>query len=1017
MDRIWEFFEQMDEMVYAADLETHALVYMNAYLRAAMGFQSHQEYLDKPCYQILQGSAVPCTFCNNDDLNALKPGEFRSWTHSNPVLGKQFLIKDSVVISQGRKYRVEIAIDMNSDTACSASYYYSRSESILNDCMKRIVSDTDPEVSLQNMLAYIGKIFSCSRVFLFEIIGGWGMKNTYEWCAEQDNAQKEHLQDVPLETFRWLKDPLTRNEVVVIRDLEKLRAEHTETYDLLKPQPGGALALSAIKVDGEIVGLVGADHPDQKMLQMLASILNVISYFASNLLRRRDMFVRLNELSYHDQLTGALNRHALAEQYQEISTETMGVLYCDITGLKQINDSLGHEAGDQAICRCYELICQAVGDVPVYRAGGDEFIALCANTGQEDFQKTVDRLRELVRQDQCHIAVGYAWSNEHPMQLERLITQADQVMYEDKREYYQKNCRLPGVDRRKATGPRKDGSQSAFQIFLQTAYCDVESLFQSVAQNNESSYFYLGDMQKDLFYISDNLRDDFGFPGNLVSGFLQAWARRITTPEFRDLFWQDISAMLREKRSVHRLRYQVRDVREENLWIRSFGIMKWNEDKSAPVFFSGRVTHQDKNFVVDPTSNFPREQASFSQLNELRRQGTKTLVIGFGLNGITEINSTKGRSYGDRLLKKVADNLMEKLSWKMTFYRLEGMRSMAIVHPICCSEGPQALVSQIREEIQKVYQSMGISVRNVCSVGLMEYPYEDFTPEDLIEILLSLIRVAKQDPKQLYVDYSVQNMQRVRKLSNMTLAIIRDVYNDMENFHVMVQPVISARSGRVVGGEVLLRWTFAGERISPEIFVPILEKENLIHTAGRWVFQQAVQAIQRIQPYAPKFCLSFNVSLQQLSDAYFVEFIEHTLKKCQVSGENLVAEITESSLDEEPEKLDHFVSACKKLGLLIALDDFGSGYSSLRMILQYPYSIIKLDRSLVEEMTESEQKMNFIRSIIYACHQFGKTVCMEGVERMEQKEIILDVGCDLIQGYYYYRPMELPELYNLLGEP
>ena len=115
--------------------------------------------------------------------------------------------------------------------------------------------------------------------------------------------------------------------------------------------------------------------------------------------------------------------------------------------------------------------------------------------------------------------------------------------------------------------------------------------------------------------------------------------------------------------------------------------------------------------------------------------------------------------------------------------------------------------------------------------------------------------------------------------------------------------------------------------------------------------------------------------------------------------------------------MDHFVSACKKLGLLIALDDFGSGYSSLRMILQYPYSIIKLDRSLVEEMTESEQKMNFIRSIVYACHQFGKTVCMEGVERMEQKEIILDVGCDLIQGYYYYRPMELPELYNLLGEP
>ena len=1016
MDQVWEFFEKMDEMVYAADLETHELVYMNAHLRAAMGFQSHQDYLGKPCHQILQGGEVPCSFCNNDALYALQPGEFLSWTHSNPVLGKRFLIKDSVVVSQGRKYWVELAIDMDSSTACNATYYYSRSESILNDCMKQVVADTDPEVSIEKMLAYIGQTFSCRRTYIFEAIGGWGLKNTYEWCAEGVAPRKEQTRDVPLPIFHWLEAPFRRNEVVVIRDLEQLRTEHPENYEILKPWGITSLAVAPIKVDGQIVGLLGVDDPDQKMLQTLTSLLNVIGFFASNLLRRRDMFVRLNELSYHDQLTGALNRHALAEQYRALSAETVGVIYCDITGLKQINDTLGHEAGDQAICRCHELISQAVGSAPVYRAGGDEFIALCANVGQEEFQKTVDRLRELVRQDQCHIAVGYAWSDEKSLQLERLITQADQVMYQDKREYYEKNCHLPGVNRRRSPRSRQEGTQSAFQVFLQTAYCDVESLFRSVAQNNESSYFYLGDMQKDLFYISDNLRDDFGFPGNLVSGFLQVWARRITTPEFQDLFWQDISAMLREKRSLHSLRYQVRDVREENLWIRSFGIMKWNEDNTAPVFFSGRVTHQDKNFVVDPTSNFPREQASFSQLNELRRQGTKTLVIGFGLNGVTEINSTKGRSYGDWLLRKVADSLMEKLSWKMSFYRLEGMRSMAIVHPICCSEGPQALVSQIREEIQAVYQSMGILVQNVCSVGLIEYPYEDFTPQDLIEVLISLMRVAKQDPKQPYVDYSMQNMQRVRRLSNMTLAISQDVYNNMENFRIMVQPVVSAKSGRVAGGEVLLRWTFDGKDVSPEVFVPILEKENLIQTAGRWVFQQTVLACSRIKHHSSSFYLSFNVSLQQLSDAYFVEFIEHTLEKYQVNGNMLVAELTESSLDEEPEKLDHFVNACKKQGLLIALDDFGSGYSSLRMLLQYPYSIIKLDRSLVQEMTESEQKMNFIRSIVYACHQFGKTVCVEGVEQAAQQEVMLDVGCDLIQGYYYYRPMEVSEFCKMMGK-
>ena len=104
------------------------------------------------------------------------------------------------------------------------------------------------------------------------------------------------------------------------------------------------------------------------------------------------------------------------------------------------------------------------------------------------------------------------------------------------------------------------------------------------------------------------------------------------------------------------------------------------------------------------------------------------------------------------------------------------------------------------------------------------------------------------------------------------------------------------------------------------------------------------------------------------------------------------------------------------MGMRIALDDFGSGYSSLRMLLQYPSNIIKLDRSLLQEITKSDEKMHFIRSIVYACHQFGKTVCMEGVEHADQNEIIRNTGCDMIQGYYYYRPMEVRDLYQLISE-
>ena len=1014
MKHMWEFFEQLDEMVYVTDIETHELVYMNRHLRKALGYRSHEEYVGRKCHQVLQGLETPCVFCTDDQL---REGEFVSWTHKNPVLNKRFLVKDTLTCIDKKRYRIEIAIDADSEKVCQTPYYYARSETILNECLHHAFSTASAEESLENMLLYLGKTFSSDRAYIFEIYNTGVAANTYEWCAEGVTPQKELLQEIPPSAIDWWLTMFTKNEVMVIPNLEDIREKYPESYAILKPQDIRSLAAGPIKEKGRVIGFLGLDNPNVQMMALIQPLLKVIGYFVTALLRRRDLHARLHELSYHDQLTGAYNRHALAEYYEVLDMDSVGVIYCDITGLKWVNDNLGHEAGDQMICTCYETLREAVDSDKIYRSGGDEFVALCPNCTEEAFQDTIWRLRQKRRESEYHMAVGYAWSDKQPLVLEDLIVQADKLMYQDKRRYYEENDHL---ERRRNLAAQEDGGQvrepTTFQRFLQSAYCDVESLFQSSSQDNDSSYFYLGDMQKDLFYISDNMRDDFGFRSNLVPHLLQKWARRISTPEFQDLFWQDISGMLREKRTFHDLRYRVRDVQGNNQWIRCYGILKWNEDRTKPLFFSGRVTHQDKNFVVDPISNFPREQAFFRQLNELKKNGERTIVIGFGLNGVAEVNSTKGRAYGDRLLKKLADALMEALSWKMFFYRTDGMRCLAIVNPLCQKESNESLVEQIREIAKTCYESMGISLQNVCSFGVMEYPCGDFSPEDLLDTMISLIRLARQETKLRYVDYSDQNIQRMKRMSNVVLALGQDVAHNMENFRIVVQPVVSAGDGHVCGGEVLLRWSFEGRDVSPAAFIPVLEKEGLIQQVGRWVFEQAVCTCVRLHAYDPTFYLTFNVSFHQLNDTQLVGFMEQMLEKYHLEGSSLVAELTENSLDEEPEKLMEFVDACQRLGIYTALDDFGSGYSSLRMLLQYPSSIIKLDRSLVQEIMESNEKMDFIRSIVFACHQFGKTVCVEGVEDAEQNEIIIATGCDMIQGYYYHRPMELSDLYRLISQ-
>ena len=106
----WSFFESLDEMVYVTDVETNELVYMNRHLRSALEYRTHEEYRGRKCYEVLQGCEEPCSFCNNAQL---RPGEFVSWTHKNPVLNQRFLIKDSMVEMGGRRYRVEIAINLD----------------------------------------------------------------------------------------------------------------------------------------------------------------------------------------------------------------------------------------------------------------------------------------------------------------------------------------------------------------------------------------------------------------------------------------------------------------------------------------------------------------------------------------------------------------------------------------------------------------------------------------------------------------------------------------------------------------------------------------------------------------------------------------------------------------------------------------------------------------------------------------------------------------------------------------
>ncbi len=1019
LQNLFAYFEGLDEAVYISDVETNEIVFMNRYLRESLKYLEKDSYKGLKCHKVLNGSDSPCSFCNNKTLEI---GKSMTWTYENPVSNQCFVVRDTIVDIDDRTYRIEVASSVDDSRIEKETYYITRRETVLNECLQLFFVTPDPGASLDKLLSYLGETFQGDRAYIFEIYEDT-TTNTYEWCAAGIEPRKDILCNLPLSDIDYWTQTFSQGKAVEITNLEEIRDEYPATYSLLKPQEIESMVVGAVWDDGRLKGLIGIDNPASETTILLAQVLRELGTYMMPQLKRRDLYRRFSKMSYRDLLTGAYNHNAIIEQNMNASKwRSLGVVYCDINGLKETNDSQGHDVGNQLIQECYHILEQSLNTEWIYRVGGDEFVALYCDTEEDNIKKDVNILRLAAMQSICQISVGYAWSDQQPIDVERVMNRADTMMYEEKERYYERltmDLEETFVKEQVSLGTLTDTKKTDYQIelqrFLANTYFDVSFLLTSLSIHNGTSYFFFGDMQKNLFFISENMREKFGFDNNIVSDLIGQWASRITDPDLLKRYWDDINAVMEKRKSWHDMRYRIKDATGNDTWIRCVGRLKWNDDGTKPLFFSGRVIQQDEDFVVDALTNFPTETVLIKRLVHFRENDQPCQAIGFAFHNIPQINNSHGRSYGDHLIREITRELFDQLGKELTFYRLSGMRCIALTVPHS-EEKTREIISAIKSITDKAYQRQEIAFQRTCSFAVMSYPQEGVLAQDFVENMESLIKVAQQSPSQMYIDNSDGNIQRIRKVSNLENQLIKDIINGMDHFRIVIQPIVSAKDGSPIGGETLLRWRFQDEDVPPSVFIPIIENAHMIDLAGRWGFEQAVYACVRILSYIPDFYLTVNVSLQQLYDPGFTDFIRQTLLKYNLDGSHIVLELTESCMDDQPIKVEEFVKFCNDLHIRIALDDFGSGYSSLRVLLRYPSSIIKLDRSLLLEMCDSYEKIGFITSIVYACHHFGKLVCMEGVETELHNELVKEAGCDLIQGFYYYKPMEVSQVYQLIAE-
>lgn len=435
MQEIWDYFENMNELVYVSDMDTYELVYMNKKARDAHNFSSNEKLTGQMCYKVLQGCSSPCAMCTNSKLS---PGEFYEWKYYNPLLGKTFALKDTMIEKNGRRYRMELTIDISAqEQQKQAIKDFTANESLVNEGLRLALSADTPEMSLEVLIQYLGQALECDRVYIFEENANGSFNNTYEWCKEGVTPQKENLQEVPYEAVEIWYRAFNENRNVIIKDIELVKDSDPLQYEYLAPQNIQTLVVSPLFFHKKIIGFYGVDNPPPEHLNHISVMFQVLGHFFSSILRRRELVKRLENLSYYDQLTGAKNRHGMDDFIDNVqSNKSLAVVYCDVSGLKKINDTEGHPAGDALLIRAYKCLLNHFPADSVFRVGGDEFLVLYSDISKENMLERIRKLQDDLPNANVSMSLGYVWRKKCDGHIKDLIREADNLMYEDKRKYY-----------------------------------------------------------------------------------------------------------------------------------------------------------------------------------------------------------------------------------------------------------------------------------------------------------------------------------------------------------------------------------------------------------------------------------------------------------------------------------------------------------------------------------------------------------------------------------------------------
>ena len=543
-----------------------------------------------------------------------------------------------------------------------------------------------------------------------------------------------------------------------------------------------------------------------------------------------------------------------------------------------------------------------------------------------------------------------------------------------------------------------------FQFGEDSPLSRIKSYFDAL-QNSADEYLFVMDVNTGQVMLSKNFVRDFNFPDSVVEDFAT-----LLTPfvwhDDREILESAMSELDSANPGVEILgEFRLLNRNGEYGWV-SLRMTAGADEFGQPELVAGVIARMDLKLKADYVTGLLNRNAFYVDLmKELNSSpNARGAVIFVGLDNFQLISETYGYEFGDNALKQLAHDITNILPPDIRLYKLDNDMFAFYVSDV------------YPEEIEIIFSSIQLCMREIRNVedtifctasgGAAFYPDDADDVINLTRYAEVALEFARQKGKDQVAFFDSEYYDRWRYDIGMQNLMQNSIARGCEDFFLCYQPQVDAKTGKLVGAEALLRWYDKdGSVVAPMQFIPLLERSRMIIPVGHWIIENAVKTAKRWQEFMPKFEVSVNISLYQLEEQMFYEFVKDCLDRYQIDPRTLVFELTESNKVYDWDYVNKQFQAFHELGIKIAMDDFGMGYANLAFMKNFKCNQIKIDRFFVEDIVNSEYDRQIVKHVIMMCHAVGMEVVIEGVEDEATYIFLRDVcNADIIQGFYFGYP-------------